>query len=251
MIPSDFLIALVAALLLTTATGLSLLGYRRAAPMDSKTEQVIRVIGGFFVVMTSLLISLLINSAKNNFETINQNVHKLATEVILLDRDLRQGGDAALESRRALERYVQRVLERTWPKAGETLVADREAELILDDLDRSLRGAGTEIKDGAAWNALAARHLDRIVELRWSLIAAADGTIPIPVVAMVIVWLTLAFANFSYAAPRNSIVILTLLIAGIVATGSTFILLDMDRPFDGLIGVSPAPLQRAAEILHR
>jgi hypothetical protein len=46
-------------------------------------------VANLFVVMTSLVLGLMLNSAKNTFETNNRDIRTLATELILLDRTLR------------------------------------------------------------------------------------------------------------------------------------------------------------------
>ena len=59
---------------------------------DDDTNNVVRLAANLFGVMTSLVLGLMINSAKQTFESIDHNVHAYATEMILLDRVLRQYG---------------------------------------------------------------------------------------------------------------------------------------------------------------
>ena len=60
---------------------------------------VVRLVINLFVVMTSLVLGLLINTAKNRFDAINREVHMFATDLILLDRMLQLYGDDAGETR--------------------------------------------------------------------------------------------------------------------------------------------------------
>lgn len=83
--------------------------------LEDETYNVVRLAAGIFVVMTSLVLGLLINSAKNKFEANDRNLHAVATELILLDRTLRQIGPDATEPRQRLRAYVQRVLDNTGP----------------------------------------------------------------------------------------------------------------------------------------
>ena len=59
---------------------------------EDDTNAVVRLAANIFVVMTSLVLGLMINSAKNTFEAIDRNVHAIATDSILLDRTLRRFG---------------------------------------------------------------------------------------------------------------------------------------------------------------
>ena len=56
---------------------------------DDDTNSVIRLVANIFVVMTSLVFGLMINSAKNTFESIDANFHGYATSMIIFDRTLR------------------------------------------------------------------------------------------------------------------------------------------------------------------
>jgi hypothetical protein len=85
------------------------------------------------------------------------------------------------------------------------------------------------------------------VELRLHLIQSADGTIPTPVIAMLGAWLVMIFASFGYRAPKNPVVVTTLLVSSFLVAVSLYLILDMDVPFSGPIRVSPAPLQRVIE----
>jgi hypothetical protein len=53
----------------------------------------------------------------------------------------------------------------------------------------------------------------------------------------------LVFASFGYNAPRNALVIITFVLCAASIGGALFLVIQMNRPFEGLIKVSPAPLQ--------
>ena len=54
------------------------------------TYNVVRLAANIFVVMTSLVLGLLLNTAKNTYEAVDRNVHAFATDLVLLDQTLRQ-----------------------------------------------------------------------------------------------------------------------------------------------------------------
>ena len=64
-------------------------------------------------------------------------------------------------------------------------------------------------------------------------------------------WLMLIFASFGYCAPRNAVVVASLVVSSFLIAGAIYLTLDMDIPFDGTIQVSPEPLMRAvAELIN-
>jgi hypothetical protein len=46
---------------------------------QDETNTVVRLVANIFVVMTSLVFGLMINSSKNTFEGIDNNIHSFAT----------------------------------------------------------------------------------------------------------------------------------------------------------------------------
>lgn len=84
-----------------------------------------------------------------------------------------------------------------------------------------------------------------MVELRWIIVGQSEGTIPAPLVAMVVAWLVLIFASFGYRAPRNAVVVTSFLLSSLLLAAAIYLILDMDAPFAGPVKVSPAPLLRA------
>ena len=90
------------------------------------TIEVVRLALNIFVVMTSVVVGLMLDSARNTLDTNNHNVHALATEIIQLDRILRVLGPDAVEPRRHLLEYVQTALHE-----DAILEADPQAEACL------------------------------------------------------------------------------------------------------------------------
>ncbi|MCF5327454.1 hypothetical protein GIW15_26175, partial [Pseudomonas lurida] len=78
---------------------------------DDETNTVIRLVANIFVVMTSLVFGLMINSAKNTFESIDANFHGYATSLIIFDRTLRAYGEATQDTRSRLVTYLERAIE--------------------------------------------------------------------------------------------------------------------------------------------
>ena len=102
------------------------------------TVETLRLVANIFVVMTSLVLGLMMNSAKNTLETANRNVHALATDIILLDRIVRALGPEADEAHRHLVEYLQEATN----GVGNVTHEDPQAEAILDAAGTSLRRSG-------------------------------------------------------------------------------------------------------------
>ena len=60
-----------------------------------------------------------------------------------------------------------------------------------------------------------------------------------------VVRLTIIFASFGLLAPRDGTALATLFICAASLAGAIFLILELDRPFDGMIRVSSGPLRDA------
>jgi len=196
--------------------------------------------------MISVVLGLMLNSARNTFETNNHNVLGLATEVILLDRVMRTLGPEADEARRHLGQYVRAALSET-----DILQPDPRAEASLEEAGTSLRAI--KVADDqklALWND--ARQIYRqVVRERWVVVDAAGGAIPTPLIVTLIIWLAVVFAAMGYRAPRNAVVTTTFVAGALLISGTLFLMLEMDGSASGLIRISNAPLQRALVQIQR
>jgi hypothetical protein len=250
---SDFVIAILIFVGLIAAALVALFMHRWAPVryLDDETHNVIRVVTSLFVMMTSLMLGLLIHSAKNTFDTVDHNMHAFATEMIQLDRMLEQYGPEAKDARLALLAYVQRVLGRNWPADDVPIGADRVAEQRHNEVGDVLGAIRPADAQRIALLQDAREHYRRMVELRWTLVEQSDRAIPNQLMAMLIAWLMLIFGSLGYRAPRNLVVVSTLVLASALVAGALYLILDLDTPSTGLIQISSEPLQRTLAELNR
>lgn len=212
---------------------------------DAETAATVSKIANIFVVITSLVFGLLITSSKSTFEAIDRNIHNYATELIVLDRILRQYGADASNARKALEGYVEEAIAH--PAQTDELensksdTAGHAMDLVGSAID-ALRPT-----DSFHEHLLADARIQYhdVVRQRWIIVEQSEGTIPTPIIGMLIAWLTLIFASYGYRAPKNAVVVSMLLISATLISASLYLVLDMDIPFKGPIRISYQPYHRA------
>jgi hypothetical protein len=68
---------------------------------------------------------------------------------------------------------------------------------------------------------------------------------------VLVLWLTLLFVSFGLFAPRNALAVIVLFICAFSMSAAIFLVLEMNRPLDGSIKVSSAPMRKALEYLGR
>lgn len=213
------------------------------------TQGVVRAIANIFVVMTSLVLGLMLNSAKSTFESVDRNVHAISTDIILLDRWLRLYGPDAAETRQRLLAYTEQTAASV--RNSTPLNVDRARESLIDAVGHGLRAMKpADAEHAGRWND-AIQQFHRIVELHWILVEQSEDTLPKPIIALMVGWLLLIFASLGYRSPLNPVVITSFVASSALVAGAIYLIMDMDVPFSGPIQVSPAPLQRAIVELRR
>jgi hypothetical protein len=246
----------VAVLAFLSALGAALLGFLSKTRLPSEhlgddTKSVVRLVGNLFVVMTGLILGLMLNSAKNTLETNNRNIRTMATELILLDRTMRALGPETEEARRHLVEYVHIFLN-DWQ--GNPFLDDPYQEIRLQEVGARLRAIRVSDEQMVElWND-ALELYRQVVRQRWVLVDASGGTIPAPLIIMLMLWLAIIFAGFGYGAPRNTIVTASLFLAASLVSAALYLIVDMDTPSTDIfepIQVSNVPFQRALVQLQR
>jgi len=209
---------------------------------DDETNGVIRLIANIFVVMSSLVFSLMINSAKNTYENIDNSVHAFSTNIILLDRSLRTYGLSAVPARERLDRYLEYALAN--PARADMTKPD-DAGRALDAVGDALLSIQPDSDFHQTLLLDVRQQYHRLIEQRWAIVEGAEGAIPMPLILLLTAWLSLIFASFGYRAPQHAVVIGSFVIAAFLIATAFYLVLDMDIPFQGPIQISDEPLRRA------
>ena len=66
-----------------------------------------------------------------------------------------------------------------------------------------------------------------------------------PLLVVLVLWLTVIFISFGLFAPSNATVVASLFVSALSVSGAIFLILEMYTPYSGVIAVSSAPLRAA------
>jgi len=232
---------------LLSAIALSALYFHRRLPdhhLSKETHDAVKVGVGMIVVLSALLLGLLIASVKSTFDTAGRDLKHFATQIVVLDRTLRAYGPQADPARSLVRQYTERALAGTWPKDNEPeVVDDPRAEQLLYQLQDAILALAPETARQRSFSDEMKGEVRRLIELRWTLVEEATTSLNVPLVTVLVIWLAVVFASFGYNVPRNPLVVITFMLCAASIGGALFLIIQMDRPFEGLIKVSPAPLR--------
>ena len=213
--------------------------------LSEDTKDVVKLGMGLIATMTALVLGLMIATAKSSYDAQDEAVKHTAAKVLLLDRMLSNYGPETKEARELLRKTLASRLEAIWPKnrfqpanlnAPEAVFIERGIEAWI--LQLSPRN------NAQRWLQTQALRIGRdIMETRWLVQGSLGSSIPVPFLLVVVFWLTIIFGSFGLFAPRNATVIAVLLLCALSVAGSIFLILEMNRPFEGTMKISSAPLR--------
>src|SRR5271167_1733906 len=195
--------------------------------------------------MSALVLGLLIASAKNSYDTQSTALTEMSAKVVVLDRVLAHYGPETKEVRDLLRSAVVRVLDQMGskdrtghsqlepPSTGREVLLDKIQELSpKDDRQRSLQAQALSIAMG-------------LLQSRWLQYEETTTAVSVPLLVVLVFWLTVIIFSFGLFAPRNATVVASLLICALSVSGAILLILEMYQPYAGLIKVSSAPLRSA------
>ena len=219
--------------------------------LNSESKDVIKLGMGLIATMSALVLALLTNSAKGSYDTQRNEVTQVSANVILLDRVLAHYGPETKDARDLIKVSVAAMIDRIWPsdrvEAAKLGPTSTSGELFFDKIQELTP------KDDVQ-HALQAQALNLSIQIgqaRLLLFEQGGRSIPMPFLVLLIFWVTTIFLSFGLFAPRNATVIVTLFLCALSVAGAIFLIMELDRPFGGLIEISSAPLRNAMAIIGK
>ncbi len=215
--------------------------------LSEESRDVIKLGMGLIATIAALVLGLVIASARTSHDEQDAAVKHIAAKIMLLDRQLALYGPETDESRDLLRHIIAKKIYELWPK--------ERSQPSRSDTSEALRETGSErleytIRQLAPQNViqqgLQSRALEisnDIMETRWMVSGATGGSVPLPFLVVVVLWLTFIFGCFGIFAPRNSTVIAVLFVCALSVACAIFLILELDQPFMGVMKISSAPLR--------
>lgn len=221
---------------------------RRALPkhhLNSHAKDAVRLGAGLTATIAALVLGLLIAAAKGSFDTQTSQVRQITANLILLDNILAQYGPETRAIREQIRSTIDPFADGLWreKKAGTTrpVETNAAAERVYleihklsphDDLQRLLKTRAVQISNDLA-------------QVRFLLFVESENLIAKPFLAVLAFWLMIIFASFSLFSPLNGTVFTCLFLFALSAASAIFLIMELSRPFTGLMMISSTPLRNA------
>jgi len=219
--------------------------------LSSDSKDVVKLGIALIATMSALVLSLLVASAKSSYDTRSNQLVQASADIILLDRALALYGPETKEARSLLQRSVAATVEQFWPAEGAKPIAIALGTSSVEALYGKIEELSPQSDVQRALRSQAETMALDVGRTRVPLFEHLGTSIPVPFLAVLVFWLCIIFASFGLFAPRNATVIGVICVCALSVSGAIFLILELDRSFEGLLQVSGAPLRTALAQLGR
>ena len=223
---------------------------RRMLPehhLSSDSKDAVKLSMGLIATMTALLLGLLVSSAKNAYDTVRAGVVQMSAKAAMLDRVLEAYGPQAADARARYHAVYTAGVNRMWSdegRPGTRTLADTMAAASAYDGIQKL-SPGNELQQALKAEAIAMAM--QTGELRGVITAQAAPAVSRLMLVVVAGWLVVIFVGFTIVSPPNTTVVCALVAAALSVSIAMFLVLELDRPFGGLIQL---PKQEMLNVLN-
>ena len=208
--------------------------------VTADSRDVVKLGMALVATLAALVLGLLIASAKSSFDMQNVELTEMSSRVVLLDRVLAHYGPEAKEVRIELRSSVVHTLDTLFSKDASQLESTR-GEILYDEI----QGLSPKTDAQRSVQAQALSTVLALAQTRWLIAEQRVNSVSVPLLIVLIFWLTIIFTSFGLFAPRNATVVVSLLVSALSVSGAVFLILEMYAPYEGLIHVSSAPFRAA------
>jgi hypothetical protein len=224
--------------------GFVLRGVLPQTHLSDDSKDAVKLGMGLVATMAALVLGLLIASAKSSFDTQNTELTEMSSRIVFLDRILAHYGPEAKDARKELRASVVQALEMVSSRDSADVFqfeSSNPGEILYDKIQEL-----APKDDGQrAIQTQALGTLFGLSQTRWLMVEQRVNSVSLPLLTVLLFWLTIIFTSFGLFAPRNPTVIASLFVSALSVSGAIFLILELYSPYAGLIHVSSAPLRNA------
>lgn len=225
---------------------------RRVLPahhLNDQSKDVLKLAMGLVATMAAVVLGLVINSEMRNYDDQQREIAAIAANIILLDTTLARYGPEAAEARQELRGAVARSIHRIWP--GDKPLPFSLEPVAPGGVGEKIRKLVPHDEEQRAARDDALRTNALLLEMRWTIFAQKDSSIPPVFLVVLVFWLTVLFACFGLFAAPNTTVIVALVVCALSVSSAIFLILELGTPYEGLVKFSSAPMLEALSHLGR
>lgn len=220
--------------------------------LNAESKDVVKLVMGLIATLVALVLGLLIASANGFYDKQRDELQTLSANVVNLDQILTRYGPEANAVRAAFRTTVVVGHDRVWPadaistarpvpKNDANIAAFRDGMLKLKP--------STEAQSHLLNQAL--EIADSISAMRLLIFAQVGNSLSWPFLVILVFWVSILFLGFGLLTEWNGTVAAALMVGSVAVASATFLILEMNQPYSGLMRLSDMPLRLAIAQISR
>jgi len=225
--------------------GRTLRSFLPQAHLSSESKDAMKLAIGLVATMSALVLGLLVSSAKGAYDTERSEVILMASKITFLARVLDAYGSDAAVVRALLRNTLEEAIQQMWPGQMRR-PTDRNPDVQAGNLAyAALQQLSPQSEMQKILKSQATTLAADVAQTRSLLAAQSVPSVSLAMLTILVSWLVVIFVGFSVLAPPNATTVLALMISALAVSGAIFLILELDQPFGGLIGISSEPMLKA------
>src|SRR5437773_11764032 len=219
--------------------------------LSAESKDAVKLAIGLVATMAALVLGLLVSSAKGAYDTERSEVILMASKITFLGRVLDAYGPDAIGVQALLRNTVDEAIQQMWPGQMRR-PTDRNPDVQAGNLAyAALQRLSPRNDMQSALKAQATTLAGDLAQTRSLLAAQSVPSVSLAMLIILVLWLVVIFVGFSVLAPPNATTVLALMVSALAVSGAIFLILELDQPFGGLIGISSEPMLNALHQLAK
>ena len=210
---------------------------------SGESKDLVRAAMALIGTMSALVLGLLVGSAKSAYDAQKDELTSLSAGVLVVDQTLSLYGPETKDAREALREVVAGARDQIWRGVATMKRADSIYKAIH-------RLSPKDPEQQALKNQVSSLVAD-LAKTRLLMATQRSISISVPLLVMLVFWLTINFVSFGLFAHPNATVVTALFVCALSVAGAIFLIVEMSHPFGGLIEISDAPLRQVLTQLGR
>ena len=230
---------------------------RRRLPEDhlsSNSTDVIKLGAGLLATLVALILGLLISSANTYRSAIQTEFKQVLADIIQFDEYLRAYGPEADDVRQHIRRTLWHAFQARWPNddfGPKERPAGSQRHEVMNIQRQLLALQPTDA--GQKWFQAQALEVSiGVARLQLLLLSQEEAALAaplLPVVALTLLLSAVIFGSFTLFVEPNATVVVELSLAALGIGGATFLIVELNSPFEGLLQISSSGAHSVWQLL--
>jgi len=217
--------------------------------MNADSKDAVKIAMALVSTMSALVLGMLIASAKNSYDTQKNELTDMSSKVILLDRVLSHYGPESKEARDQLRNSVVNAIDQMWSNDPADFSLPAQASASSEALYDDIQSLSPKTDAQRSIQSQALNIVMNLGQTRWLMFEQRTRSGSVPMLMVLIFWLTALFISFGLFSPLNATVVVTFLVSAISVSFAIFLILELYNPYVGVIRISDTALRTALEHL--